>query len=339
MHIVVDSGIPYIKGVFEPWATVAYRNVIGRDDVAQADAIVVRTRTRCDEGLLSGSRVRMVASATIGVDHIDIDYCRRAGIAVANAPGCNARGVLQWVAAILVHVFSTGPVPEVSGSRRRPSLGVVGVGHVGSLVAEYARMWGFEVLCCDPPRAAAEGAEGFVGLDEIALKCDIVSFHTPLTREGEHATYHMADDNFFSQLKPEALVLNSSRGEVVDTQALLRSKCDCCIDTWEGEPEIDSELLHRALLATPHIAGYSIQGKANAAAAVVRAVACEFELPLGQWYPPMVVPARPRRIGWQELCATIGNYFDIASESRTLKSEPEKFEYLRDNYRYREEYF
>ncbi len=324
MIVVVDNAIPYIREVFKPWAEVRYRDVIVREDIVDADAVMVRTRTRCDEVLLGGTRVKMVASATVGTDHIDTDYCRRAGIKVANAPGSNARGVLQWVAAVLAQASADGKL-----------LGVVGVGHVGSLVAEYARKWGFEVLCCDPPRAV----QGFVSLDEIAVRADIITFHTPLTFEGPDATYHLADDNFFSKVKPGAMILNSSRGEVVDTRALMNSGCDFCIDTWEHEPDIDREMLHRAFLATPHIAGYSIQGKANATAAAVRAIAKEFEMPLEGWYPAEMHPTVPQPIKWEELCATIYDYFDIAAETHTLKSAPEKFEQLRNNYRFREEYF
>ncbi len=350
MKIVIDNAIPYIHGVFEPWAEVYYCDVIGHEEAVEADVIVVRTRTRCDEALLGGTRVRMVVSATVGTDHIDTHYCLRAGITVANAPGSNARGVLQWVAAVLVriragvlsHLSSRSVERGISNTLSTlPVLGVVGVGHVGSLVAEYAREWGFEVLYCDPPKARSQTSPqtNFVSLSEIAEHADIITFHTPLTREGEDATYHLADNDFFTKLKPGTLILNSSRGEVIDTQALMRSECNFCIDTWENEPHIDRECLERALLSTPHIAGYSVQGKANATSAVVRAVAREFGLPLTEWYPAEVNPTVPRPISWEELRATIGNYFDIGAETRTLKSSPEKFECMRNNYLFREEYF
>jgi erythronate-4-phosphate dehydrogenase len=344
VHIVIDSAIPYIRGVFEPWAEVRYRDIIGREEAAEADVLIVRTRTRCNEALLSGSRVRMVASATVGTDHIDTDYCRRAGITVANAPGSNARGVLQWVAGVLADASAACSRRAIILSA--PVLGVVGVGHVGSLVAEYARAWGFEVLCCDPPRRRLPGFDfrqftpnPFVDLAELASRADIITFHTPLTFEGEDATFHLAGEDFFSKVKRGALILNSSRGEVVDTRAAMRSECDFAIDTWEDEPHIDRDFLSRALLATPHIAGYTVQGKANATAAVVHAVAREFGLPLGDWYPREVTPTVPRPISWEELRETITGYFDIAAETRALKSAPSDFEQLRNNYRFRQEYF
>jgi erythronate-4-phosphate dehydrogenase len=214
---------------------------------------------------------------------------------------------------------------------------------VGSLVADYARRWGFGVECCDPPRQRA-GERGFVTLGEVAARCDIVTFHTPLTRAGDDATWHLADRRFFDTLRPAALLLNAARGEVVDTQALLHAiennATTCCIDTWEGEPAIDRRLSERALLATPHIAGYSAQGKANATSMVVEAVARGFGLPLEGWYPDgEVMRVVPRPIAWDELRATIGSRFDIAALSRTLKSAPDRFERLRNDYPYRQEYF
>lgn len=292
-------------------------------------ALIVRTRTRCDAALLDGSRVRFIATATIGFDHIDLDYCRRRQIGVATAAGCNARGVLQWIAAVLHHLSQRdGWHPA------EKTLGVVGAGHVGELVRRYAASWGFRVLTCDPPRAAREGGGDFVPLEEVARHCDLVTFHTPL----DATTRRMADEALLRQLKPKAVVINSSRGEVVDGDALLRSGRPYILDVWEHEPDIDRRLLAGAILATPHIAGYSAQGKANATAMAVGAVARRFALPLEGWYPA-VAPSHPRPIGWDELAATIGARYDIAAESDTLKRHPERFEALRNGYSYREEYF
>lgn len=345
MKILVDCDIPYIKGVLEPYAEVVYLPGAGISaaDVRDVDALIVRTRTRCDRRLLAGSRIRLIATATIGFDHIDMDYCAQAGISVATAAGCNARGVLQWIGAALVHAS------EIQRWQpRERTIGVVGVGHVGSLVAQYAAEWGFEVVCCDPPRQRSEGAESqaaqFVNLDEIAYRCDIVTFHTPLTRDGLDATYHLAGRNFFAAVKPGVLIINSSRGEVVDTSTLSEvarhSACSCIVDTWEHEPDIDHSLLGLSMLATPHIAGYTAQGKANATSMAVRAVAAEFRFPLADWYPAADVPrVTSRSIQWDELRRTIHNYFDIEALSARLKSEPASFETIRDTYKYRTEYF
>lgn len=331
MKIVADNAIPFLDGVLEPFAEVCRRpgREISAEDVRDADALVIRTRTRCDETLLAGSRVRMIATATIGFDHIDLAWCRRNGIEVATAAGCNARGVLQWVAAVLALLARRqGWTP---GQR---TLGVVGVGHVGSLVKSYAEAWGFRVLCCDPPREERERC-GFLPLEEVARQADILTFHTPL----DDSTRHMAGEWLFRMMKPGAVLLNSSRGEVVDGEALLRSGLEWVLDVWEHEPQPDPELLRRALVATPHIAGYSLQGKANATALAVAALARKFGLPVEGWYPPEVTPSQPRAISWQELVRTIVGAYDIEAESRRLKQQPSAFESLRDRYDYRQEYF
>lgn len=331
VKIVADIAIPFIQGLLEPFAEVTRLpgGAIRAETVRDADALLVRTRTRCDENLLAGSRVRFVGTATIGFDHIDLAYCRRAGIRVAAAPGSNARGVLQYLGAVLAHLSrAQGWQP---GER---TLGIVGVGHVGSLVEEYARRWGFHVVCCDPPREKREHA-GFLPLGEVARQADILTFHTPL----DSSTRHMADRRLLDSTRPGCVIVNTSRGEVADTEALAECGRACVLDVWENEPHIDRRLLERALLATPHIAGYSAQGKANAASIVVSELSRAFGLPLEGWYPAEVSPGTPRPISWQELCDTIVGRFDIAAQSRLLKSGPENFERMRDHYRYREEYF
>lgn len=331
LKIVADRAIPFLDGVFEPWACVVRKpgREIGPEDVADADALIVRTRTRCDERLLAASSVRMIATATIGFDHIDLDYCRRRGIRVATAAGCNARGVLQWVAGVLVRLS------EIQGWHPgERTIGIVGVGHVGSLVKHYAESWGFRVLCCDPPREERERL-GFLSVDDVARQSDLLTFHTPL----DGSTRHLCDDRLLALLPPGAAVLNSSRGEVVSGDALLRSGHPYALDVWEHEPRLDTALLAGAEVATPHIAGYSLQGKANATALAVQAVAECFSLPLAGWYPDGVTPTLPREIGWEELCRTIGSRFDVRGETARLKSAPQDFEHLRDTYDYREEFF
>lgn len=331
MKIVIDSAIPYIEGVLEPFAEVVYRpgKAICADDVREADALVIRTRTRCDAQLLEHSRVRMIATATIGFDHIDLPWCAERGIEVATAAGCNARGVLQWIAAVLDFLAC-----REGWHPAQKTLGIVGVGHVGSLVKAYAEAWGFRVVCCDPPREARERC-GFLPLEEVARQADLLTFHTPL----DDTTRHMGCSALFATMKPHAVVINSSRGEVVDAQALYDSGLSCVLDVWEHEPNLHPGLLERTLLATPHIAGYSQQGKANATAMSVAALARHFDLPLEGWYPPQVEPSAPRPISWQELSDTIRDVYDIEAESRRLKSHPGDFESLRDHYAYRKEYF
>lgn len=331
MIVVIDSAIPFIRGIFEPYSEVRYveGGKIDASTIRDCDAMVVRTRTRCDASLLAESRVKAIATATIGLDHIDEAYCRERGIMVHSASGCNARGVLQWVAAALRHIcLIDGRRPESY------TLGVVGVGNVGSLVVEYARHWGFNVLKCDPPRLAREGGD-YLPIEEVARRSDILTLHTPL----DATTRHLVDAALLYTMPREAIIVNASRGGVVDNRATLRSGHRYIFDVWEGEPSIPHDTLHGALLATPHIAGYSLQGKANATAMAVRAIATDFGLPLTDWYPDGIATTTPRLLSWEELCLTLDDYFQIEAESQCLKAYPDQFEQLRNNYNYRREYF
>ncbi len=192
LKIVADEAIPFLDGVFDPWADTIRRpgREIGPRDVDGADALIVRTRTRCGEELLRDSSVRLIATATIGFDHIDLAYCRRRGIRVATAAGCNARGVLQWVAGVLAHLAR-----RQDWRPEERTLGIVGVGHVGALVKRYAESWGFRVLCCDPPREERERL-GFLPLDEVARRSDLITFHTPL----DDSTRHLCDERLLGLL-------------------------------------------------------------------------------------------------------------------------------------------
>jgi len=292
---------------------------ITSETVRDADALIIRTRTRCDAALLDGSRVQFIATATIGFDHIDRDYCRQHGIVWTNCPGCNAQGVCDYVQTVL-HRLAPDAAHTV--------LGIVGVGHVGRLVERMAREQGYEVLLCDPPRAEVEGNDAFVTLDEIADRCDVITFHTPLTREGRYPTCHMASeepvegqtDGFFRRVNPRALLINAARGGIVDERALLRHGNPCVIDCWEGEPAIDRALLDRAAFATFHIAGYTRMGKYNASQMSLDALCRHFHLPALQ------LPDRPPEAP---------HLWDIDAVSRELKAQPAAFELLRSNYKLR----
>lgn len=305
MKIIIDSDIPYINGVFEAaGCDVSYAagRAIDVAAVRDADALIVRTRTRCDAALLDGSSVRMVATATIGTDHIDLDYCRSRGIAVFSAAGCNARAVAQWVFA------AVGAMGATSGV-----LGVVGVGNVGSEVCAMGRRRGFDILMSDPPRAA-RGEAGFVDLDYLLAHSDIVSLHVPL----DGSTRDMADDHFFGQMGVDSLFLNSSRGEVVCDEALFGRGGCFALDVWRDEPHINLELLRRATIATPHVAGYSARGKARATQMCVRAVAKFLGLTtLENWDTGI------------NFALEEPQDYDIAVDHRALASAPEHFEQLR----------
>lgn len=331
MKVVIDRAIPFIKGVLESFAEVCYidGNALTREEVADADALVIRTRTRCDKTLLEGSRVQFIATATIGFDHIDLNYCRNHNIAVATSAGCNARGVLQWVAAALTMLAK-----RENFTPHERTLGIVGVGNVGTLIKEYAEAWGFHTICSDPPRQQRENLD-FVSLEEVLQKADIVTLHTPL----DSTTHHLINSKNIALLHSGATLINASRGECVATEATQRNDLTYITDVWENEPNIDSRYLAKSLVATPHIAGYTAQGKANATAMAVQALARHFNLPLVNWRPVEIEIVTPKLISWEEMCATIDRYCDLDTESDTLKNAPEQFESLRNNYHYRKEYF
>ena len=341
--IIIDKDIPYIKGIVEPFASVEYLkgDEISPKDLENTVALIVRTRTKCNAKLLENSSVKIIVTATIGTDHIDLEWCRNSGIIVESAQGCNARGVLQWVSASLVLMsekFDWKPADK--------TIGVVGVGHVGSLVAEFAESWGFNVLKCDPPRVNSEklsAADGFVEFETILKSCDIITFHTPLRRQVDYPTFHMLNINNVGKISKDTVIFNSSRGEVVETQALIahieRGGC-CCVDTWEFEPMINLELLSYVDVATPHIAGYSKQGKATATAMSVKTIAEYLEIPINNWFPSDVQKNRAKTHPvWSDVCSSIIKYCDLVTETATLKANYEDFEELRATYNYREEFF
>ena len=340
--VVADAAIPFLEGALNDYADLTFKkgSEITSEDVHSADALFVRTRTKCNKELLYGSSIKLVATATIGHDHIDLDFCKKNGIEVATAAGCNARGVLQYVMSALAGLsVKDGWTPQDK------TLGVIGVGNVGSLVAAYAKHFGFNVLCCDPPKQDANNTLNYISLGQLLPQCDIITVHVPLTREGKYKTSDMADDFFFANMKQGAVFINSSRGEVISDEALIsalknRHISRAVIDTWNHEPAINKELLNLATYATPHIAGYSLQGKASGTAAVVRALDRHFGLPLEEWYPSEVTPTQPNTdITCDELLKTIRLYHDIEKETNILKTKPQFFENYRETYNYRTEYF
>jgi erythronate-4-phosphate dehydrogenase len=331
MKVLIDSAIPFLQGVLEPFAEVEYLdgNAFTSANVKGADALIIRTRTRCNKELLDGSRVQFIATATIGFDHIDLDYCKEHNIAVSTSAGCNARGVLQWISATLATLAKReGFKPQ------ERTIGIIGVGNVGRLVKEYAEHWGFRTICCDPPREEREHL-GFSELEDVLKEADIVTLHTPLN----DTTHHLINGENIWLLPPNSTLINASRGECVATEATRRNDLTFITDVWENEPNIDRQYLAKSIISTPHIAGYSAQGKANASAMAIQALARHFGLPLVDWRPLEVKAVVPRLIGWEEMCDTITDHCDLAAESEELRNAPEEFEQLRNNYHYREEYF
>ena len=380
MKVICDDKIPYIRKALESLADVVIYKPgkdIAPDDVRDADALIVRTRTRCDQNLLDGSRVQIVITATIGYDHIDTEWLDTHGIRWTNCPGCNATSVAQWVRESLKAVTNhnpqspgaetTLPSSPLSGTPiplSRMTLGIVGYGHVGKAVAAAMRPLVKEIIINDPPlfngspmrgrethatsnpesshptapttslpdsRIASSLADLAVSLPDsriassltdLAASCDIITFHTPLTYALPYPTHHLADTQFFNALKPGAIILNAARGGVIDEEALLHALqtgkvSHAIIDTWENEPDINPRLLQAATIATPHIAGYSADGKANASRMAVEALARHFHLTPDTSTivpPPATAPYRPQ------------------DDDAALRNNPAAFETLRSNY-------
>ncbi len=337
MKVIVDDKIPYIKEALPQIADeVVYApgGEFTRALVYDADALIVRTRTLCNASLLEGSRVRFIATATIGYDHIDTAYCRQAGIVWTNAPGCNADSVAQYIESSLILLRQTARIPQEA------TIGIVGVGNVGSRVATVARQLGMKVLLNDPPRQQQEQNERFVSLQQIREESDIITFHTPLSRGGDYPTFHLADRKFFDSLPNKPVLINTSRGEVVSTDDLLAALkngdvSEAILDVWEGEPEVNRELLQRAFLATPHIAGYSADGKANATRMSLDAL-CRFFGIRAEYCIQPPAPPRPLIEAATEEEALVQIY-NPQTDSDRLKEHPESFEYLRGHYPLRRE--
>jgi len=350
MKVVADDKIPFLKGVLEAEGIeVVYEAgaKITRATLRGADALLTRTRTRCDAALLDDTEVRFIATATIGFDHLDTRFLAAREIAWTNAPGCNSSSVAQYLVSTLLHLAVNRRF-----ALRDKTLGVVGVGNVGKKVAAAARALGMNVLLNDPPRARAEGMAGFVTLAELAAQSDILTFHVPLAREGADQTWHLVDEEFLKKLAPGRILINSSRGEVVDHIALKRALqagrlAGAVLDVWENEPGIDRELMMLLDQSTPHVAGYSTDGKANGTAMSVNALAEFFHLSdrLKTWRPadvprPETTELRCPETGAPEenLLAVVRQSYDVAADTARLRRSPGDFEKLRGSYPLRREF-
>lgn len=345
---IIDDKIPYIKGALEPFGDVVYLPgaKTTSEVVKDADALITRTRTICNEQLLKGSSVKFIATATIGFDHIDTEFCKQAGIEWTNAPGCNSKSVEQYMASALFVLAE-----EKGFQLKGKTIGIVGVGQVGSKVAKVCELLGMRVLLNDPPRERSEGSEKFVSLQQIMEESDIISFHVPLNMKGEDATYHMANTDFYERLKRKPIVFNTCRGEVTETAATKTAIekgqiSGLVIDCWEKEPNVDLELLQQVDLATPHIAGYSKDGKANGTTMSVQAISRFFNLGIDNWQPTGVdlpeettIPLDGSGLSEEEIIKkAILFTYDIREDDRTLREHPETFEKQRGDYPVRREY-
>ncbi|MDR3127544.1 MAG: erythronate-4-phosphate dehydrogenase [Tannerellaceae bacterium] len=344
MLIAADGTIPYLRealGVLGEEVRYFTAEEFASGRVKDADVLVVRSINKCTGEVLAGSRTGLIVAASAGFDHIDTEYCAEAGIAWRNAAGSNARSVAEYVLACLAEL-SLRNGDRLEGK----TAGIVGVGYVGKEVAGLCAAAGMKVLCNDPPRAEAEGKEGFVTLDTIAAEADVITFHTPLTGKGRYPTVHLADSGFVGKLRRRPYLINAARGAVCDTAALIAGRGrggigGLVVDCWEHEPCISGELLSMADIATPHIAGFSADGKANAARCCVEEI-CRF----------LHVPEARREEALREIkvaapvCPVIDmsvfpdhrvarailSVFNPGAMDKRLRREPASFELLRSQY-------
>ena len=334
--------------MLEKYARVIYLpgGAISKDDLLDADALIVRTRTKCNEALLNGTKVKFIASATIGFDHIDTQYCESHAIRWTNAKGCNSSSVQQYIAAILFHLSNKLEF-ELAGK----TIGIVGVGNVGSKVANVCKTLGMHVLLNDPPRERLEAPTGFVSLDMLIEEADIITLHVPLENNGADKTFHLVDKKFLARLKPTQILINTSRGEVIESNALRltlkkRQIAACIVDVWEHEPEIDLELLNLVDIATPHIGGYSADGKANGSSMSIRALSRFFKLGIDNWFPERVplpenttIELDCRNLKRQKVaCKLVSRTYDVLADDQRLRNSPNTFEQQRAAYPLRREF-
>lgn len=349
MKVVIDNKIPFIKNVLEYYADVEYLegSKITKERLQDTNALIIRTRTKCNAELLENTKVKFIASATIGYDHIDIQYCNSKGIKWVNAPGCNSGSVMQYMASALLHYAHQNNI-----DLKDRVLGVIGVGNVGSKIVKLSEILDMRVILNDPPKVRKEGLCGFLSLDSVLREADIITFHVPLIGTGEDKTYHIADKHFFERCNKGTIIINTSRGEVIDSVSLkveLGSGrlSGTILDVWENEPNIDTELLELASIATPHIAGYSADGKANGTKMAVQQFSRFFDLGLDDWEPDDIPRVKEpdifcdgRNKSFQEILTEICLLtYPIETENTWLRDDYKKFESYRGYYPLRREYF
>ena len=360
MKVIVDKDIPFIEGALEDYFSVIYLpgNKIVKSAIIDADALVVRTRTKCNAQLLEGTGVKFIATATIGTDHIDMDWCRNAGITVRNAAGCNAGGVMQYVFTALYGLAARKGIRLPSGTDLPQiplKMGVIGVGNVGSMVANMGEYMGFEVLRCDPAKERSQTLafnagnlqlkdfKDFYSLEYLLENSDIITLHTDLNPTSKG----MAGEEFFHRTKEGAIFVNSSRGEVIQDEALLNNAgklSGIILDVWNGEPFPNPGLLDIADIATPHIAGYSYEGKVNGTVMSVKALGDYFGI--GELKSFSIVPQEKNNnffckdnLSQNQISEYFENIFPIFGHCADLKANPQNFEQLRSNFKYRREFY
>ena len=348
IKIIADKHIPFLKGVLEDFADVSYfpGEEIKDQDLTNTDALIIRSRTYCNKDLINNTKIKLIASATIGIDHIDTEYCRNNNIKVKNAPGCNSASVCQYIITALCYLSD-----KQKFNLKDKTIGIIGHGNVGKKVARFADVLGMKVLVNDPPLQRIEKNNNYVAIEEIIEKSDIISLHVPLIKTGIDKTFNLIDEKFLSKMSAKQVLINSSRGGVVDQDFLKRAIKEkkiagSILDVWRNEPEIDREMLNESIIGTAHIAGYSMDGKANGTAMVVKTISDYFNFSINNWYPPnipcpeniIITPEIGNNNNEVILKNIIAKTYDIHYDNAELKKHPDKFEFFRPNHPLRREF-
>jgi len=348
MKIVIDNKIPFTKGILEPYAEVEYVSAdhISNSLLKSADALLIRSVTKCDRSLLEGTQVKIIATATIGFDHIDTGYCQQNGISWKNAPGCNSTAVQQYTINALLYLGKTFNIDIT-----KLTLGIVGVGNIGSKVAASTHALGMTVLLNDPPRQHTENSDEFIDIEVIKNQANIITFHVPLNLEGKDKTYHMVDEKFIAELKRNPFIINTARGEVIDSEALYYSIREKrlqkpILDVWENEPYIKPYLIDEILLGTAHIAGYSIEGKARGTLMAILEIADFFGIDIDKKeLADKIMPQKQNIMvncknqnDTETINSLLSNTYDIENDNQLFKYNYHNFEKLRSEYNYRHDY-
>ncbi len=354
IKVVVDRDIPFLNGVLDCYAKVEYckGTEINNSIIKDSNALIIRTRTICDKELLEGTSIESIYTATIGTDHIDKDYCEKHGIAIYDSSGCNAWGVVQYVINSIFSIYTNQGV-DIKGK----SIGIIGCGNVGERLAYIAKFLGFNVIRHDPqiqellrsgvevdsPLGYKRDKDDYFSLDYLLKESDIVSLHVPLN----NSTYKMCNDTFFTKIKKNALFINSSRGAVIEDLSIIKYRellSGVIMDVWNNEPAINPQLLSIVDIATPHIAGYSLEGKANATQICVRNFSRhykildlqEFKISLPSVFESDII--EDKALSTMSYANNIvSSYFDILKIDKLFREDFTKFERIRDNFDYRRE--
>ncbi|QCJ69706.1 4-phosphoerythronate dehydrogenase PdxB [Providencia heimbachae] len=349
MKILVDENMPYAQTLFSELGEV--KAIPGRpiptQELIDADALMVRSITKVNRSLLDNTEVKFVGTATAGFDHVDTQWLSEANIGFSSAPGCNAIAVVEYVFSALLLLAERD-----NFDLRDKTIGIIGVGNVGGRLFNRLSAWGVKTVLCDPPRAAKGDKENFVPLDAVLEQADILTFHTPLNTTGEYKTLHLMDESRLSHLREGTILINASRGEVVDNQALLGllkqgKKLSVILDVWEPEPNLETELLDRIDIGTPHIAGYTLEGKARGTTQVYEAY-CQF---LGKTSQVSLSSLLPKpdissitlngKLTQQQLKRLVHLVYDVRRDDAALRAVatvPGEFDKLRKHYQERREW-